>query len=47
MSSGMVKIVGGKELSIPKWFPIAGALVLIIIFLFYQVKSKFTIKFKE
>jgi len=47
LTSSMVRIVEGKGFVIPKWFPIAGASVLIVIFLFYQIKSKFTINFRK
>jgi hypothetical protein len=46
ITSGIVKIVEGKSISnIPKWiiFPIIA--VLVIIFIFYQFKSRFTLRF--
>jgi hypothetical protein len=47
LSSGMVKIVEGKGWNIPTWVPIIAVGVLVVIFVAYQVKNRFTIKFEK
>ncbi len=44
LASGMVSIVEEKTFNFPQWLPIGIAGVLVLVFVGYQLKSKFTIK---
>ncbi len=47
LASGMVRIVEKKGMNVPKWIPISTLIIVVIIFIIFQVKSKIRFEFKR
>jgi hypothetical protein len=44
IARGMIKVVQEKSLVIPTWLPLTAVAILVVIFVVYEIKSRFAIK---